>query len=248
MSRPGAARTAREAERVTLRRYYGEKRDSSGSALAAGWRGLPVGAPRGEREVQADRQRRADPAPAPRIAEGRGSLRKAGPSGLGPACSPLSAAARVRSSLSRARSLHRPPRTSHRNPAPPLRRAGLCPSSGACLAKGRTATKAGFLKKKKEKSHSPEAFSGVLGTTGHSRAAESPQGSKSSAEACGGVTPRQHKPSLTLPEGRGVEGGVDSAPGPGDGGALLPGPAAEGRRDKATGVSSGSRSKTASAI
>lgn len=149
-------------------------------------------APSGE-GVQAGRERRAGPAPAQRVEEGRGLLGKAGlgragPGRAGPCLQlPLHSGGSYKLRRLAPRTRRPAPRTtSHRNPAPLLRRAGLCPSPGAYLAKGRTATKAAFLfffflKKRKKKFTLLRPFSGALGTTGHSPAAKSPQSASSAA-------------------------------------------------------------------
>lgn len=103
---PGAAcpTASWEAERVTLRRYYGKKPDSNGSAER--W-GLPGRAPR---RKERGRVRRAGPAPARRVAEGRGPFGRAGPALPAAPCSPLRELGAVRpGSLPGARRLSAPP-------------------------------------------------------------------------------------------------------------------------------------------
>lgn len=112
---PGAAcpTASWEAERVTLRRYYGKKPDSNGSAER--W-GLPGRAPR---RKERGRERRAGPAPARRVAEGWGPFGSAVPALPAAPCPPLRELGAVRpGSLPCARRLSAPPPPSL-SPSPP---------------------------------------------------------------------------------------------------------------------------------
>lgn len=151
---PGQHRGKRRE--IPPRRYYGEKRDSNSSA---GRWGLPGRTPRREKGGEGGptgRERKAGPTPAQRVAGGWGPLGRAG---LALPAAPCSAAPGVTSREGRDRSpapaacQRRRPAPRSRNSAPRLRRAGRCPSPGARLAKGKTATKA-FCKKKKNKKFS----------------------------------------------------------------------------------------------
>lgn len=117
---------------------------------AAGWQRLPGRAPRREKGFRrAGRGERAQllPSGLRRAEASSGKPAWAGPGRAGPCLQlPLHSGGSYKLRRLAPRTRRPAPRTtSHRNPAPLLRRAGLCPSPGAYLAKGRTATKAAFL-------------------------------------------------------------------------------------------------------